>query len=152
MAPTLPEPNDDPEIAHLMAEAVTLSIKAATLNPTTRVQLMDLLAVPRGPIEPASYEWSEIGPGLKLHVLSEDPARGVRRCLVWGKPGASTPRHGHSGDEVILVLEGSLQDDRGSYAPGDICRSRAGDVHQEQVAGEVDCVCFVVYYGDLIPV
>lgn len=136
----------------LLSEAVARSIPASELNPATRVQLMDLLEAPRGPVDRSAFDWAEVGPGLKLHVVSEDAARGVKRCLVWGKPGASTARHGHSGDEVILVLEGRLKDDRGAYGPGDICRSAPGDVHQEQVLGEDDCVCFVVYYGELIPV
>lgn len=136
----------------LLFEAVARSIPASELNPATRVQLMDLLEAPRGPVDRSAFGWAEAGPGLKLHVVSEDAARGVKRCLVWGKPGASTARHGHSGDEVILVLEGRLKDDRGAYGPGDICRSAPGDVHQEQVLGEDDCVCFVVYYGELIPV
>ncbi len=141
---------DDQEMSQVLGELVPRSLNAAALNPTTRTQLMDLLEVQRGPINPSSYAWADVGPGLKIHVVSEDAARGVKRCLVWGVPGASTPRHGHSGDEVILVLQGNLEDDRGSYGPGGICRSRAGDVHQEQVVGEADCVCFVVYYGDLI--
>ena len=113
---------------------------------------MDLIEAPRGPVDRSAFGWTEAGPGLKLHVVSEDAARGVKRCLVWGKPGASTVRHGHSGDEVILVIEGNLKDDRGAYGPGDICRSAPGDVHQEQVLGDDDCMCFVVYYGDLLPV
>ena len=113
---------------------------------------MDLLAVPFGPIERAALPWTEVSKGLRMHLVSEDSARGVRRCLVWGEPGARTPRHGHSGDEVILVLEGRLRDERGTYGPGEICRSTSSDVHQEEVAGDEDCVCFVVYYGELIPV
>lgn len=136
----------------LLSEAVARSIPASELNAGTRVQLMDLLEAPRGPVDPSAFDWVDVEPGLKLHVVSEDAARGVKRCLVWGRPGASTARHGHSGDEVILVLEGRLKDDRGAYGPGDICRSAPGDVHQEQVLGEDDCVCFVVYYGELIPV
>ena len=136
----------------LLAEAVARAIPPAELRVRTRVQFMDLLEAPRGAVDRSAYAWAEVSPGLRLHVVSEDSVRGVRRCLVWGKPGASTARHGHSGDEVILVLEGNLKDDRGSYGPGEICRSSAGDVHQEQVVGDDDCVCFVVYYGELLPV
>ena len=128
------------------------SLNASSTDPKTRTQLIDLLSFPTLPIDRSAYEWVDVGPGLKLHMVSEDPARGMKRCLVWGTPGASTHRHNHTGDEVILVLEGRLKDDRGTYGPGDICRSSAGDVHQEEVQGDVDCVCFVVYYGDLIPV
>jgi putative transcriptional regulator len=151
MIPASPTEPDEQEITRLMSEALAGSLKTAAMNPRTRTQLLDLLEVPRGPIDLAAYPWVEVAPGVKAHVLSRDEARGVRRCLVWGIPGASTPRHGHEGDEMILVLEGHLKDDRGSYAPGDICRSVPGDVHREQVVGETNCVCFVVYYGELIP-
>lgn len=143
---------DDREMALLVSGALADSLPALATSPKSRAELMDLLEVPRGPVDRTAYPWLDIGPGLKLHVVSADEARGVKRCLVWGAPGASTERHGHSGDEIILVLEGHLRDDRGAYGPGEICRSRPGDVHQEQVAGSEDCICFVVYYGDLIPV
>ena len=144
--------SDNREMARLLSQAVVGELPASAMSAGTRVQLIDLLEVPRGPIDRSAYLWLDVGPGLKLHVVSEDEARGVKRCLVWGAPGASTVRHGHGGDEVILVLEGQLKDDRGAYGPGEICRSRPGDVHQEQVMGSEDCICFVVYYGDLIPV
>ena len=142
----------DVDVDAAVAEAVTNSLKPVALQMATRTQLMDLLDVPRGTIDRSAYAWSEMGLGLKTHLLAEDPARGVKKYLVWGKPGAATPRHDHLGDEVILVLEGRLKDDRASYGPGDICRSKAGDIHQEQVEGDVDCLCFVVYYGDWVPV
>lgn len=143
---------DDQGISDFLSAVVGASIGATSTDPRTRTQLIDLLSFPQIPVDRSAYSWIDVGPGLRLHVVSEDPSRGVKRCLVWGAPGASTERHGHSGDEVILVLEGRLRDDRAEYGPGEICRSRPGDVHQERVVGDEDCVCFVVYYGDLIPV
>lgn len=140
------------EMSDLLSAVVGGTIAASSVDPKTRTQLMDVLSFPHLPIDRSAYAWTEVGPGLKLHLVSEDPARGVKRCLVWGAPGASTPRHGHTGDEVILVIEGHLRDDRGAYGPGDICRSTKEDVHQEHVVGDGDCVCFVVYYGELVPV
>lgn len=142
----------DPETTTVVGDVLSRALNASPVTGATRNQLMDLLEAPRGRVDRDAYEWADVGPGLKLHLVSEDAARGVKRCLVWGIPGAKTARHGHSAAEVILVLEGNLQDDKGSYGPGEICRSSAGDVHQEQVVGEIDCVCFVVYYGELIPV
>jgi putative transcriptional regulator len=76
----------------------------------------------------------------------------MRGCLVWAKPGARTARHRHLGDEVILVLSGSLRDERGSYHANQICRSREGSVHVEEVQPGDDCFCYVVYYGGHEPV
>jgi anti-sigma factor ChrR (cupin superfamily) len=143
--------DQDQELLESLNAVVPASLGAAATDPHTRTQLMDLLSCPSTPVDRSAYIWSEVAPGIKLNVVSEDSARGVKRCLVWGTPGAVSPRHGHTGDEVILVLEGQLRDERAAYGPGEICRSGAGDVHQEQVVGDTDCVCFVVYYGDLVP-
>ena len=114
-----------------------------------RAQVMDLARAPRAPIDPGQYRWLEIAPGIKLHVLEEDRSRSMRACLIWARPGARHPRHRHGGDENVLVLQGTFRDDRGTYGPGDICRSRAGSDHEEEAVGEEDCICYVVYYGDL---
>lgn len=120
------------------------------VSAVTRTQTMDLLTAPRGPIDRSAYEWTERIPGIKFHLTEEDEARGVKKFLVWAQPGAKTPRHGHTDDEVILVLEGALRDYKGTFGPGQICRTRKGEFHFEEVPQDVECVCFVVYYGDLI--
>lgn len=112
-----------------------------------RQQLLDLADAPALPIDPSRYQWFDAVPGIQLAVVKEDPSRGMRACLARGKTGARHPRHRHGGDELILVLEGVLRDERGSYGPGAVCRSRTGDVHTEEVV--LDCVCYVVYYGEL---
>ena len=114
-----------------------------------RTQVLDLARAPQLPIDLAAYTWTDITPGVKLHVLHEDPERGMQACLVWAQPGARHPLHRHHGDENVLVLQGTLRDDRGVYGPGEICRSRAGSVHTEEAVGDIDCICYVVYYGRL---
>ena len=109
--------------------------------------MLDLLGAPALPIDLESYAWDEPLPGVRFCTLEEDPALGVRKVLVWAKPGARYPRHRHLGDEDILVLAGHLRDERGSYGPGDICRSETGTDHSEEVVGQDDCVCYVVYRG-----
>ena len=114
-----------------------------------RQQLLDLAQAPPAPIDRAAHPWQEIAPGLKVHVMREDAERRMKACLVWAVPGTKSQRHRHGGDEVILVLEGSLRDHRATYGPGDICRSRAGSIHTEVVPPGDDCFCYVVYYGDI---
>ena len=117
--------------------------------PSLREQILDLAQAPTPPLDLGAYAWVEIAPGVRVHVLEDDPQRGVRACLVWAQPGSRHPRHRHLGDENILVLQGRVRDERGTYGPGQVCRSRAGSIHsQEALAGE-DCVCYVVYYGEL---
>jgi anti-sigma factor ChrR (cupin superfamily) len=118
-------------------------------EPDLRRQVLDLAAAPPTPIDPAAYDWQEIAPGIRVHVMQGDPVRQMRACLVWAAPGASHAVHRHGGDEVILVLQGGLRDGRASYGPGDVCRSRAGSVHAEEAEPGADCFCYVVYYGEL---
>jgi anti-sigma factor ChrR (cupin superfamily) len=116
-----------------------------------RQELLDLVHAPRGPIDPAAHTWAELAPGIRLKEVYRDPARNVRGCLVWATPGSKTSRHRHLGDEVILVLQGGLRDERGTYHAGQVCRSRQGSVHTEEVVGGDDCFCYVVYYGEHEP-
>jgi anti-sigma factor ChrR (cupin superfamily) len=114
-----------------------------------RQQLLDIASAPTGPIDTAAYAWQELAPGIRFHVVKEDAARGMQACLVWASPGAQNERHRHGGDEVILVLQGSLRDEHGTYGPGEICRSRKGSTHTEEALPGDDCFCYVVYYGPL---
>lgn len=121
-------------------------------GPALREHLLELARAPRGTVDVTRYAWEDYAPGVRVHVMEEDPARGLRAVLVWGQPGARMPRHRHQGDEEILVLQGRLRDERGEYGPGELCRSRTGSVHEEEVAGSEDCVCYVVYHGGHEPV
>jgi anti-sigma factor ChrR (cupin superfamily) len=116
----------------------------------TRTQLLDLAQAPRELPDLATLSWEEIVPGVRLHTLREDASRGVRACLAWAQPGARTLAHRHrGGDELILVLQGGLRDERGEYHAGDLCRSREGSVHTEEILPGEDCIAYVLYYGEL---
>jgi putative transcriptional regulator len=148
MTESQPSPRDDDEDYSLGAlEALVGTPLAAGLREGLRGELLDLVDAPPLPIDPAAYAWEDLAPGIRVHEVRKDPARNLRVCLVWAKPGAKTPPHRHLGDEVILVLQGGLRDDRGSYGPGQICRSRTGSSHTEEVLPGEDCYCYVVYYG-----
>jgi hypothetical protein len=112
-----------------------------------RRELLDLADAPRLPLDTAAYAWEEPFPGIRICEVRSDPSRHMRGCVVWAKPGARTAPHRHLGDEVILVLSGGLRDERGSYYANQICRSREGSVHVEEVLPGDDCFCYVVYYG-----
>jgi anti-sigma factor ChrR (cupin superfamily) len=139
---------NDPGGCHALAA----SLPSATPSESTRQQLLDLARAPSLPLDLESYAWDELAPGIQVHMLWEDPARGARAFLAWGRPGARHVRHRHLGDENILVLQGALGDEHGRYRAGDLCRSRAGSVHTEDVLPGEDCICYVFYYGALEPV
>jgi anti-sigma factor ChrR (cupin superfamily) len=129
------------------SEALTDLAGAIAPATSLRQRILDMADAPVLPIDPRAYAWEELAPGVRLHTVREDPSRSFRSVLVWASPGARYPRHRHLGDEEILVLAGRLRDDRGSYGPGEICRSAAGSEHSEAVDGSEDCICYVVYHG-----
>lgn len=61
---------------------------------------------------------------LQRHDLSA-PGREVIQARVEFDPGAAFPRHYHPGEEIIFVLDGSLEYQLGDDAPVTL---RAGDV------------------------
>jgi anti-sigma factor ChrR (cupin superfamily) len=135
------------EVARWRARLARMEGGGAAPPPGLREHVLELARAPREPLELDRYEWEDLQPGVRVHVMEDDPARGFRAVLVWAQPGASMPLHRHLGDEEILVLRGRLTDGREEYGPGDICRSRTGSVHSETALDAGDCVCYVVYHG-----
>ena len=118
-------------------------------SPRLRPQVLELAEAPRLPIDPAAYDWLEPVPGIRMHVVKEQPERSFRAALVWADPGARHPRHRHHGEEVILVLKGGIRDFRGEYTAGSICRSATDSTHAEEVLPLGECFCYALYYGPL---
>lgn len=119
--------------------------------PRARDHVLALAEAPRGEVDVAAYTWTEIAPGIRAHEVRNDPRR--RAVLIWADAGAVHPRHRHVGEEDILVLKGTLRDERGTYGPGEVCHSRRGEIHSESITKDGACVCFAVYYdGGIEPV
>ena len=77
---------------------------------------------------------------LQRHDLSI-PGREVHQLRVEFEPGASFPRHRHPGEEIIYVLEGSIQYDVDGKPPlilkaGDVLFVPYGVVHAAKNVGE----------------
>jgi anti-sigma factor ChrR (cupin superfamily) len=138
----------EPEDVELQALADSVFAEEGLLPPRVEVrdQVMALADAPLGPIDVAAYAWTEIAPGIRAHEVRNDPARGIRSCLIWADAGAVHPTHRHLGEEDILILKGALRDERGVYREGEICRSRRGEIHSESILPDGECICFVVYY------
>ena len=137
------EPDELAELDLLIA-AATRGADAPRAD--LRARVLAFAQAPQGPIDAGAYDWTEIQPGVRAHVVHEGD--GVRKVLIWAKPGAIYPPHRHLGEEEILVLQGGLRDHRGEYRPGDILRSATGSVHSEEALPGEDCFCFVVYRGE----
>ena len=76
---------------------------------------------------------------LQRHDLSV-PEREVIQARAEFDPGAAFPRHSHPGDEIIYVLEGSIEYDVDGRSPatliaGDVLFIPAGTIHSAKNIG-----------------
>jgi anti-sigma factor ChrR (cupin superfamily) len=111
-----------------------------------RAKVMDFTWMPQGPVDLRAYQWDEIAPGVRLHLIRNDLQRGVVANLMWASPGAARPDHRHIGDEEILILEGGLSVGEDRFASGEICRVGAGSVHAERALPDGgECICYVLH-------
>lgn len=79
---------------------------------------------------------------LQRHDLSA-PGREVIQVRVDFDPGYVSPRHTHPGEEIIYVLEGTLEYEIGGRAPvkvkvGDVLFVPAGTVHSARNVGSTN--------------
>ena len=136
--------NEEDRELQALADSV-FAADAAAPDSSVREHVLALAQAPRGEVDVADYDWTEIAPGIRAVEMRND-AR-LRAVLIRADAGAVHPRHTHLGQEDILVLKGTLRDERGVYGPGEICHSRRGEIHSESITPDGECICFVVYYG-----
>lgn len=86
-------------------------------------------------------------PGMELVDIDGGPA--VKEAIVgWVRLGAGTqfPEHTHGGEENVMVIQGSLQDDLTGqiFRPGDVAKMPAGSTHSFTVRPGPDLVYLLV--------
>jgi len=64
-------------------------------------------------------------------------------ALLRYEPGASVPRHRHTGLEIIQMLDGEQSDERGTYTKGDVVLNAQGSVHS--VHSATGCVALLMW-------
>ncbi|MDX2087418.1 MAG: cupin domain-containing protein [Kofleriaceae bacterium] len=114
-----------------------LSSRVASLFDVTVERARELL----GLIErPAS--WEQPLPGLGLVHFDGGPAYAAADCgFVRLAPGTAFPHHAHQGEEVSLILAGTLRDHTGrTYGPGDELAQPAGSEHDVVCEGDEACI------------
>ena len=78
--------------------------------------------------------FKNIAYGLERENLSkEDTIK-----LIKMDPGTSVPLHSHNGKEYILVLEGSFNDEYGSYSKGDL-QINDSNIKHTPIASKENC-------------
>lgn len=99
----------------------------------------------------ATSGWRWMGPGMAYARLDvpEDPA--TQLVLLKIGAGKRMPTHGHSGEELTLVLQGAFEDEHGRCAAGDLAEEDDDTHHTPVVTGEETCICLASIEGRLRP-
>jgi anti-sigma factor ChrR (cupin superfamily) len=103
-----------------------------------------VLAVVTGGVEPASglgsaprslifavseVPWRDTLPGVRQKLVWEDKNANRRAVLVLFEPGSALPRHRHTGEELLYMVEGSHADETGEVATGNMSLRPNGCTH-----------------------
>jgi len=123
---------------HIGAEGATILVKLCQFDPDDTEQkaiaMRDLTFLP-------------VAEGLSEALLHEVPGERVR--LVRFERGAVLGPDKHSGGEEIYVIEGTLQDERGSYPAGTWIRNP--DLSEQGSFSDLGCLLYIKS-GHLRPV
>ena len=88
--------------------------------------------------------WRKRLPGFKEYPLDMD---GCEVNLMWIRPGRALPAHTHKGMELILILDGAFNDERGHFGPGDISIADETVDHRPVAEKDRPCIAFAVSDG-----
>lgn len=85
--------------------------------------------------------WQRVNRKVQRVVL---PTRGKGRLeLVQMKANSRIPFHSHRGDELTLVLMGSLRDQKKLYRRGDVMFYEDGSAHSSKIGAAEACICLI---------
>ena len=93
-------------------------------------------------------EWRQAVRGVERAPLPIDN-RGGRSYLLRAQPGCFVPRHRHTGNELVLVLDGAYSDVYGHYERGDFTVLTAEMEHHPMADPDGVCLCLVVADGPI---
>lgn len=140
----LPEaPMDAARLSELMAK-----LEAVAVQPAPRERTLGDVVLPQALLDARIGRRRWLRPGYWLAPLPEVRAERWRAYLLRLPAGQAVPVHGHRGQELICVLQGSFEA-RGAYAAGDFVEVSPEVEHSLQ-AGDEPCACLVASEGPLV--
>ena len=92
--------------------------------------------------------WRKAIPGLRTLELKAEGAKVWIMEIAAGKP---IPNHGHTGQEMVLVLSGGYHDGLTAYGPGDVQLSGIDTIHEPVADAGAPCLCLVLVEGSIRP-
>jgi putative transcriptional regulator len=86
---------------------------------------------------PAQGRWRHFGKFSDFRLFRDGPAECSLLALA---PHGTIPQHSHRGSELVLVLEGTLHDENGTYTRGDLIAATPDMQHTPHTRDEA-CIC-----------
>lgn len=143
------------EAEDMVGGALLQQAERATLRAGARDRMMAALDAPppmptvraSGPFPSAVMQelggqpphWRMLGGGIRQQILTADGEGSLR--LLYIPPGKAVPEHGHRGQELTLVLQGSFSDSAGAFHRGDV-EVAHDEIDHQPIAGPGDpCIC-----------
>lgn len=129
-------------------EAPTPAMPAPALAPRARREFLGDVKIPQAVAAAGLGSRRWLAPGIwaaPVGGLSDAPWRTV---LLRVARSAHIPSHGHSGQELIAVLQGSFHDG-GRYVAGDFAENDAGLRHHLTVSRDGPCACLISTRGPI---
>lgn len=84
-------------------------------------------------------KWRMLGGGIRQQILIADSDASLR--LLYIPPSRAVPEHGHGGQELTLVLQGTFSDSQGQFRRGDV-ECAHDEIDHQPVAGMGEpCIC-----------
>lgn len=88
-------------------------------------------------------KWKRVTSHLKsANLISGQNEYGI--YLQHISAGGQVPEHDHRGDEITVVLKGSISDEDGVYQMGDFIYKAEGDIHRPRASSNEDCLCLSI--------
>jgi putative transcriptional regulator len=91
----------------------------------------------------SAINWHKKAPGIA--VFDVPMSKGDKTHLKFLRigTGRTMPEHGHGGEELTLILQGSYRDHMGQFKTGDVADLNEDVEHQPVVDSVEDCICVV---------
>ncbi|MGV8995773.1 MAG: ChrR family anti-sigma-E factor [Parvibaculaceae bacterium] len=90
-----------------------------------------------------SLKWQRLGMGA-YHIPIKTGDGRISARLLKVPAGKPVPMHGHSGDELTIVLVGAFQTYQGTFGRGDVEVADGGVEHMPIAVPGEDCICLAV--------
>ncbi len=136
----------DSALAQLDAPAKAVSrIAAKAVDELLPQPLRDYV---KGELANVTWQWK--GFGVQYAPLLTDPS-GNKLGLLRVAAGVRVPHHGHSDDELTMVLSGGYSSEFGAFARGDVEFADEEVKHQPVADEDGPCLCLVVTRRPLKP-